>query len=144
MGFLQEFKTFAMKGNLIDMAIGVVMGAGFGKVVSAFIDGMFMPLVGLITSGQDFSQLKFVLQEAIAADASGAGAKPEVAIKYGTFITVTIEFILIAFVMFLVVKGMNALKKKEEAAPAPPPPPPAPTKEEILLGEIRDLLKNRA
>ncbi len=138
MGFVQEFKAFALKGNLVDMAIGVVMGAAFGKVVSAFIDGMFMPLVGLVTSGQDFSELVFQIKPEIK-DAAGVVTQAAVAIKYGAFITVAIEFALVAFVMFMLIKGMNAMKKAE---PAPPPPaPPAPTKEEILLAEIRDLLK---
>lgn len=141
MGFIQEFKAFAIKGNLVDMAIGVVMGAAFGKVVSAFIDGMFMPLVGLVTSGQDFSKLVFELKPEVK-DAAGVVMQAAVAIKYGTFVTVAIEFTLVAFVMFMLIKGMNALKK-EEAAAAPSPAPPAPTKEEILLAEIRDLLKNK-
>ncbi len=138
MGFVQEFKAFALKGNLVDMAIGVVMGAAFGKVVSAFIDGMFMPLVGLVTSGQDFSKLVFVLQSEVK-DAAGVVTQALVAVKYGSFLTVTIEFALVAFVMFMLIKGMNAMKKAEPA-PAPAAPAP-PTKEEILLGEIRDLLK---
>jgi large conductance mechanosensitive channel len=142
MGFIQEFKSFAIKGNLVDMAIGVVMGAAFGKVVSAFIDGMFMPLVGLITSGQDFSKLVFELKPEVK-DAAGVVTQAAVAIKYGTFVTVAIEFTLVAFVMFMLIKGMNSLKKQEAAAPAPPVAPPAPTKEEILLAEIRDLLKNK-
>ncbi len=140
MSFLKEFKEFAVKGNLVDMAIGVVMGAAFGKVVSAFIDGMFMPLVGLVTSGQDFSSLVFQLKPEIK-DAAGVVTQAGVAIKYGTFITVAIEFTLVAFVMFMVIKGMNALKK-QEPAPAPPAPP-APSNEEVLLSEIRDLLKKQ-
>lgn len=142
MGFIQEFKSFAIKGNLVDMAIGVVMGAAFGKVVSAFIDGMFMPLVGLVTSGQDFSKLVFELKPEVK-DAAGVVTQAAVAVKYGIFVTVAIEFTLVAFVMFMLIKGMNALKKEEAAAPAPPAAPPAPTKEEILLAEIRDLLKNK-
>ncbi|TAD98290.1 MAG: large-conductance mechanosensitive channel protein MscL [Bacteroidetes bacterium] len=135
MSFIQEFKKFALKGNLIDMAIGVVVGAAFGKVVSSFIEGVFMPLVGLLTSGQDFNSLAFVLKEEIK-DGSGKIIQPLVTIKYGSFITVTIEFILIAFVIFLVIRAMNVLKKAE--APAPPAPP---SNQEVLLAEIRDLLK---
>jgi large conductance mechanosensitive channel len=138
MGFVQEFKEFTLKGNLVDMAIGVVIGAAFGKVVSAFIDGMFMPLVGLVTSGQDFSKLVWVLKDEVK-DATGAITQAAVTVKYGTFATVVIEFTLVAFVMFMLIKAMNAMKKAEPA-PAPPPPAP-PTKEEILLAEIRDLLK---
>jgi large conductance mechanosensitive channel len=137
MSFLKEFKDFAVKGNLVDMAIGVVMGAAFGKVVSAFIDGMFMPLVGLITSGQDFSELVFELKPEIR-DVAGVVTQAAVVVKYGAFITVAIEFTLVAFVMFMLIKGMNALKKQ-----APAPAPPAPSNEEVLLSEIRDLLKKQ-
>jgi large conductance mechanosensitive channel len=140
MSFFKEFKEFALKGNLVDMAIGVVMGAAFGKVVAAFIDGMFMPLVGLITSGQDFSTLVFHLKPEIK-DAAGVVTQAGVAIKYGAFITGAIEFSLVAFVMFMLIKAMNSLKK--EAPAAAPPPPPAPSKEEVLLAEIRDLLKKQ-
>jgi large conductance mechanosensitive channel len=138
MSFFKEFKEFALKGNLVDMAIGVVMGTAFAKVVSAFIDGMFMPLVGLVTSGQDFSTLAFHLKPEIK-DAAGVVIQAGVAIKYGVFITVAIEFSLVAFVMFMLIKAMNSLKKEEPTLA--PPPPPAPSKEEILLAEIRDLLK---
>lgn len=130
MSMLKEFRDFAMKGNLVDIAVGFVMGAAFAKVTGSFINGIVMPVVGLI-QGKDLSDWKFVLKAA-------EGENAEVAISYGTFISVTIEFIIIAFVMFLVIKGMNSLKKKEAAAPAAPP---APSKEEQLLTEIRDLLK---
>lgn len=130
MSMLKEFRDFAMKGNLVDIAVGFVMGAAFAKVTGSFINGIVMPVVGLI-QGKDLSDWKFVLKAA-------EGDNAEVAISYGTFISVTIEFIIIAFVMFLVIKGMNSLKKKEAAAPAAPP---APSKEELLLTEIRDLLK---
>ena len=137
MGMLKEFKSFAMKGNLVDMAVAFVMGAAFGKLVSAFIDGMVMPVVGKITAGVDFKSLKYVMSEA-RLDEAGNIIAAEAAIKYGEFITVLIDFTIVAFVMFMVVKSMNKMKKKEEAAPAAPP---APTKEEVLLTEIRDLLK---
>ncbi len=127
---LKEFRDFAMQGNLVDIAVGFVMGAAFAKVTGSFINGIVMPVVGLI-QGKDLSDWKLVLKEA-------ADGNSEVAISYGTFISVTIEFIIIAFVMFMVIKGMNSMKKKEAAAPAAPP---APTKEEVLLTEIRDLLK---
>lgn len=143
MGFIKEFKDFAVRGNLIDFAIGVVVGGAFGKVTTAFVDGMVMPLVGKLIGGQDFSELKFKIQEGTKAvmDATGnitTKEVPEVYIKYGEFITTVIDFIVVAFVMFLVIKAMNKLKAKEEAAPSAPP---APTKEEVLLTEIRDLLK---
>ncbi|HEU4719100.1 MAG TPA: large-conductance mechanosensitive channel protein MscL [Bacteroidia bacterium] len=139
MGFIKEFKEFAMKGNLVDMAVAFVMGGAFGKVVSSFIDGMIMPVVGKLTTGVDFNAMKYVLSEA-TYDASGKIVKAEASIKYGAFITVIIDFILVAFVMFMVVKAMNRMKKKQAEAPAPAPEP---TKEELLLTEIRDLLKEK-
>lgn len=133
MSFVKEFKSFALRGNLIDMAIGFVMGTGFAKVTSAFIDGMVMPLVGMV-QGKDLSDWKMILK-ASEMDASGKEIASEVAIKYGTFITVSIEFVIIAMVMFMVIKAINKAKKEEEAAPATPPA------QEVLLSEIRDLLK---
>ncbi|MEZ5013183.1 MAG: large-conductance mechanosensitive channel protein MscL [Chitinophagales bacterium] len=127
---MKEFKDFAMKGNLIDMAVAFVMGAAFTAVSTSFINGIVMPIVSLI-AGKDFSTWKIVLRAA-------EGDKPETAILYGTFISALIYFIIVAFVMFLVVKAINSMKKKEEAAPAAPP---APSTQEVLLGEIRDLLK---
>jgi large conductance mechanosensitive channel len=137
MGMFKEFKTFALKGNLIDMAVAFVMGAAFGKLVSAFIDGMVMPIVGKITAGVDFQSLKYVMSEATFDDA-GNVITAEAAIRYGQFITVAIDFTIVAFVMFMVIRAMNKLKKKQEAAPAAPP---VPSNEEKLLTEIRDLLK---
>ncbi|WP_317041700.1 large-conductance mechanosensitive channel protein MscL [Tenacibaculum agarivorans] len=134
MGMLKEFKDFAMKGNLVDIAVGFVMGAAFNKVVSSFTGGIVSPLIGLLFNA-DFKDLKYVIKEGVA-DESGKVAG-EVAILYGEFITNVIDFIIVAFVMFMIVKGVNALKKKEEEAPAPPA---GPTQEE-LLAEIRDLLK---
>lgn len=131
MGMLKEFKEFAMKGNLVDMAVAFVMGAAFGKLVSSFIDGLVMPLVGYLTSGTDFSKLVLTLPS------FRKGAEP-VVLTYGAFITVLIDFLVVAFVMFLVIRGMNRLKRKEVA---PPPADPAPSAEETLLTEIRDLLK---
>ena len=124
MGMLKEFKEFAMKGNLIDMAIGVVMAGAFGKVVTAFIDGMVMPAVGMLTGGVDFTQKKLILKSAVAATADG------------NFITQIFSFLVVAAVVFMVIKAINKMKKAEaEAAPAPPPA------QEVLLTEIRDLLK---
>lgn len=139
MGFIQEFKDFAIKGNLVETAIAFVLGGAFGKVSSAFIDGMVMPAVGLLTGGQDFSAMKVVLQQAVT-DAAGKVTTPEVAISYGAFINTIINFLIVALVMFMIIKAMNNARKVKEEAPAPPP---APTKEETLLGEIRDLLAKR-
>jgi large conductance mechanosensitive channel len=134
---LKEFKAFAMRGNLIDMAVAFVMGVAFAAITNSFINGVVMPLVGQIFQVGDLAQAKFVLSEAVLG-ADGAVTTPESAIMYGEFIGAVINFIIVAFVMFMVVKGVNSMKKKEEEAPAAPP---APTKEEVLLGEIRDLLK---
>ncbi len=135
MGMMQEFKDFAMKGNLIDMAVGVVMGAAFGKVSGSFIDGMFMPIIGKIFQIGDLSQSKFVLSEEIK-DAAGKVVTPESAIAYGGFIGAILNFIIVAFVMFMIIKAINKMKKAEpESAPA------GPSAQEVLLSEIRDLLK---
>lgn len=141
MGMLKEFKEFAMKGNLVDMAVAFVMGAAFTKVTTSFIQGMVMPLVGQLTGGVNFDDKKFVLTQAVAEvkDASGAVLTPavaEVSVAWGSFITATIEFIVVAFVMFMVIKSINKMKKAE-----PAPPPAGPTNEEKLLMEIRDSLK---
>jgi large conductance mechanosensitive channel len=138
MGMLKEFKAFAMKGNLVDIAVGFVMGAAFKQVVTSFTGGIVSPLIGLIFKS-DLRDLKWVIEEGVA-DATGK-VTGEVAVLYGDFITNVIDFIIVAFVMFMMIKGINATKKKEE--PAPPPPPAGPTQEE-LLAEIRDLLaKNK-
>jgi large conductance mechanosensitive channel len=141
MGMIKEFKEFALKGNLVDMAIAFVMGGAFGKVVTAFVEKMFAPITGLIMGGIDLNSKKVVLKEAVTEvkDATGAvttAASPELAIHWGGFITACIDFILVAFVMFMLIKAMNSMKKKQkEAAPAAPP-------EDItLLREIRDSLK---
>lgn len=134
---IKEFKEFAMKGNLVDMAVAFVMGAAFGKVVSAFIDGMVMPVVGKVVAGVDFKSLKYVLCEA-QMDATGKVITAEASIKYGEFITVIIDFTLVAFFMFMIIKAINKSKKKQIEIPVTPP---APTEEQTLLREIRDLLK---
>ena len=138
---LKEFKEFAMKGNLIDFAVGVVVGGAFGKVTSSFVDGLVMPMVGKIIGGVNFSDMKFKIQDGTKAVMDSAGnvttqEVPEIYIKYGEFITQCLDFIIVAFVMFLVIKAMNKMKKAE-----PAPPPPGPTNEEKLLAEIRDALK---
>ncbi len=132
---LKEFKEFAMKGNLIDIAIGFVMGAAFGKLTSAFVDGVVMPLVGMIMGGKNFNDLKWVLSPAEVGP-DGAETAAEVAVMYGAFITTLLDFIIVAAVMFMIVKGVNKMKKEEPAGP--PPPPPA---DIVLLEQIRDLLK---
>ncbi len=143
MGMLKEFKEFAMKGNLVDIAVAFVMGAAFGKIVSSFVDGIIMPLVGMLTGGVDFSDKVVVLKEAVAEvkDAAGTVVTPAVAqvtLKYGAFITNLFDFIIVAFSVFMVIKAINKLKKEEVAAPAAPPEPSSTDK---LLVEIRDALK---
>jgi len=134
---LKEFKEFAMRGNVVDMAVGIVIGGAFGKIVSSFVADVIMPPIGLLIGGVDFTDLKITLKEAVV-DATGAVTTEVVSINYGNFIQTTIDFIIIAFAIFMVIKGMNSMKKKEEVAPSAPP---APSKEETLLTEIRDLLK---
>lgn len=133
MGMISEFKEFAMKGNLVDMAVGFVMGSAFGTVVSSFINDVFMPAISPIMGGIDMANMKYVLKEATMG-ADGAVTSPEVAISYGTFINALISFLIVAFVMFMIIKGMNKAMVKEEEAPAAPPA------NEVLLAEIRDLL----
>ncbi|MBS6151971.1 MAG: large-conductance mechanosensitive channel protein MscL [Campylobacter gracilis] len=132
MSFIQEFKEFAMKGNVIDMAVGVVIGGAFGKIVTSLVSDIMMPVLGLLTGGMNFTDLKIVLKEAV-------GQTPAVTINYGSFIQVTVDFIIIAFCIFCAIKAINKLKKP---APALEPAAPAEPSEEIkLLTEIRDLLK---
>ena len=136
MGFVKEFKEFAMRGNVMDMAVGVVIGGAFGKIVSSLVADVVMPLISIITGGINFTHWKFVLKDAVMDGANVV--TPEVSINYGTFIQVTFDFIIIAFAIFLVIKAINRLKKKEVVEPAAPAAPP----EDIqLLTEIRDLLK---
>ncbi|WP_420235699.1 large-conductance mechanosensitive channel protein MscL [Tenacibaculum aiptasiae] len=133
---LKEFKDFAMKGNLVDIAVGFVMGAAFNKVVASFTGGIVSPLIGLLFNA-DFKDLKYIIKDGVA-DESGK-ITGEVAVLYGEFLTNLIDFIIVAFVMFMIVKAVNKLKKKEEPAPAAPK---GPTQEE-LLAQIRDLLKDK-
>lgn len=135
MGFIKEFKEFAMRGSVIDLAVGVIIGGAFGKIVTSLVDDIIMPPIGFLTGGVDFSQLKYVI-----VDADKANKVEEVAIKYGNFLNVIIQFLIIAFCIFLVIKALNSFKKKQEVAPEVAP---APTKEEVLLTEIRDILKNK-
>lgn len=134
MGIIKEFKEFAVKGNVVDMAVGIIIGAAFGKIVSSLVADVVMPPIGLLLSGVDFSDL------AITLKAASEGA-PAVVISYGKFLQTAVDFLLVAGAVFLLVKGINALRRQAEATP--PPPPPAPSNEEVLLTEIRDLLKQR-
>jgi large conductance mechanosensitive channel len=136
MGMIKEFKEFAVKGNVVDMAVGIIIGGAFGKIITSLVNDLIMPPIGLLLGGVNFSQLAITLKEAVANKAA-------VMLNYGAFIQVVIDFILVAFAVFLLIKGMNAMKRKKEVAPAAPPPPPAPTKEELLLTEICDLLKKK-
>ncbi len=133
MSMMKEFKEFAMRGNVMDMAIGIIIGGAFGKIVSSFVKDVLMPPIGVLLGGMDFSNLTITVKEAV-------GDTPAVVIRYGAWLNTVIDFIIIAFVIFLIIKAMNSLKRKEEEAPKAPPAPP---KEEVLLTEIRDLLKER-
>ncbi len=142
MGIVKEFKEFAVKGNMLDMAVGIIIGSAFGKIISSLVNDVLMPPLGMLLGKVDFTNLKAVLQKGNDAVMDGAAvitpAVSEVSINYGMFIQTMIDFTIVAFCIFLVIKGMNSLKKKEEAAPAAPPPP---SDEVQLLKEIRDLLK---
>ena len=147
--FFEEFKTFAMRGNVIDMAVGVVIGGAFGKITTSIVNDIIMPLISMITGGVNFSDWKWVLKEAVTevgADGALVETAAEVSVKFGNTIAIILDFIIIAFAVFCMVKALNSLhKKKEEPAPEPAPEPepePAPTAEELLT-EIRDLLKNK-
>ena len=142
--FFEEFKAFAMRGNVVDMAVGVVIGGAFGKITTSIVNDIIMPLISMLTGGVDFTQWKWILKEAVL-DAEGAVVSAEVAVNYGNTIAIILDFIIIAFAVFCLVKGLNSLRRKEEEpapAPEPEPDPPAPTTVE-LLAEIRDLLKER-
>ena len=131
--FLEEFKAFAMRGNVLDMAVGVVIGGAFGKITTSLVNDIIMPLISMLTGGIDFSSWKWVLKAA-------EGDAAEVAVNFGSFVAVVLDFIIIAFVIFCLIKGINKLHKKKEEEPAPPPEP---SNEEKLLTEIRDLLKEQ-
>lgn len=133
MKLLDEFKAFAMRGNVVDLAVAVIIGGAFGKIVSSFVNDILMPPIGLLLGGLDFKDLAYTMKAAV-------GETPAVTLNYGMFIQNVIDFLIIAFAIFMAIKGMTAFKKKEEEVPAAPP---APTKEQELLSEIRDLLKNK-
>lgn len=132
MSMMQEFKEFAMKGNVVDLAVGVIIGGAFGKIVSSFVGDVIMPLIGLLAGGVDFTKLGITLKEAVDEKT------PAVMLNYGNFVQTIFDFAIVAFAIFMAIKMMNKLKKQ---APPAPEVPPAPTKEELLLTEIRDLLK---
>ena len=131
MSMIQEFKAFAMKGNVIDMAVGIIIGAAFGKIVSSMVNDIIMPPLGLLIGGVNFTDLSIVMKAA-------EGDAPAVSINYGNFLQVSFDFLIVAFAIFMLIKAINSAQKKQEQAPVTPP---APTKEEVLLTEIRDLLK---
>ena len=138
--FFDEFKKFAMRGNVIDLAVGVVIGGAFGKITTSIVNDIIMPVIGVLTGGLNFGDWKIVLKQAVL-DAEGVVTNPEVAITFGNTISVILDFIIIAFAVFCLVKGINSLHRKKEEAPAAPPAPPEPSAEEKLQTEIRDLLK---
>jgi large conductance mechanosensitive channel len=135
MSWGKEFRDFAMRGNVVDMAVGIIIGGAFGKIVSSFVNDVLMPPIGLLIGGVDFGDLAITLKEA-------SGDTPAVMLKYGAFLQTTIDFVIIAFAIFVAIKAMNSLRRQEEAKPEPPKPP-EPSAEEKLLTEIRDLLKEQ-
>lgn len=135
MGFVKEFKEFAMRGNVIDLAVGVIIGASFGKIVTSLVNDLIMPPIGYLTGGIDFSEKKLVLKPG-----DEANAVAEVSVKYGNFLNTLIQFLIIAFCIFIIVKIINKLNRKKADSPSVPP---APTKQEVLLTEIRDLLRTK-
>ena len=140
-GFMGEFKEFIARGNVMDMAVGVIIGGAFGKISTSLVNDIIMPLVSMLTGGVDFSAWKWVLKEAVV-DAAGTEVSPAVRVNFGTFLATILDFIIIAFAIFCLIKALNKLHRKKEEEPAPEPPaPPEPSNEEKLLTEIRDLLK---
>ena len=139
--FFEEFKTFAMRGNVLDMAVGVVIGGAFGKITTSLVNDIIMPIISLLTGGVNFSSWKLVLKAAVMEGSEVV--KEEIAINFGNLLAVILDFIIIAFAIFCMLKVVNSMKKKEEEAPAPEPAPAEPSAEEKLLTEIRDLLANK-
>jgi len=144
MSILKEFKSFAMRGNVLDLAIAVIIGGAFGKIITSFVNDVLMPPIGLLLGNMDFSNLRIILKHGsdvvMLGDAVVTPAVAEVSIRYGTFANTILDFVIVAFSIFMVIKASNKMKKKEEAAPAAPP---VPTSEEVLLTEIRDILKEK-
>lgn len=144
-GFISEFKAFIGRGNVVDMAVGIIIGGAFGKIVSSFVTDIIMPPIGILLGGVDFKELKLILRDAQPAIMEGETIVKEAAhavtINYGQFINTLIDFLIIAFAIFMMIKALNAAKKNQEEVKVTPPPPPEPSTEEKLLTEIRDLLK---
>ncbi len=141
MSFIQDFKAFALKGNVVDMAVGVIIGGAFGKIVTSIVNNIIMPPIGVLTGGMDFTDLKLVLKDAVKE--GDQVVSEAVTLNYGQFIQDVVDFLIIAFCIFLMVKGIAALSRKKEEKPAEPAPAPEPSAEEKLLTEIRDLLKKK-
>lgn len=146
-GFMGEFKAFIARGNVLDMAVGVIIGGAFGKISTSLVNDVIMPLISVLTGGVDFSNWKIVLKDAVAGADGAIDASTEIAIRYGAFLATILDFLIIAFAVFLMLKAINGfhdkLKKAEEEVPAKEPAPPEPSNEEKLLTEIRDLLKEK-
>jgi large conductance mechanosensitive channel len=138
LGVLKEFREFAMKGNVVDLAVGVIIGAAFGAIVNSLVGDIIMPIIGAITGGLDFSNYFIPLSKAVTATNLADAKKQGAVLAYGSFLTLTLNFLIVAFVLFIVIRLMNRLKRREEAAP---PAPPKPSREAELLAEIRDLMK---
>lgn len=146
MAFFKEFKAFAMRGNVMDMAVGVIIGAAFGKIVTSLVSDLLMPLIGALVGGINFTDWKWTIFKEHPSLLDPEKIMPAVTLNYGNFLQVLFDFIIVAFCIFLLIKGINKLsniRKKEEEKPTPAPEPPAPTKEELLLTEIRDILKEK-
>ncbi len=142
MKLAKEFKDFAMRGNVVDMAVGIIIGGAFGKIIASLVNDVIMPPIGLLVGGIDFKDLKVTMTDDVL-NAAGEVVTKGASLNYGMFIQTTFDFLIIAFAIFMAIKMMNKLKRKEEAKPAPAPEPPAPSREEELLAEIRDLLKSK-
>ncbi|WP_318346842.1 large-conductance mechanosensitive channel protein MscL [Aquipluma nitroreducens] len=142
MSLVKEFKEFAMRGNVVDLAVGIIIGGAFGKIVSSVVADVLMPPIGLLLGGVKFTDLKIFLTDPVV-DAAGVITKQAVSINYGNFVQALVDFLIIAFAIFMMIKGMNSMKKKEVAAAVEAPAPPPPSNEEVLLAEIRDILKNK-
>lgn len=141
MKLIDEFKAFAMKGNVVDMAVGIIIGAAFGRIVSSFVADILMPPIGLLLGGVDFTDLKVILKDPVM-DAAGNVVTQAVSVNYGNFVQIVIDFLIIAFAVFMAIKALNSLKRKEVVAPQEVPAP-IPSKEELVLREIRDILKTK-
>ena len=145
MSILKEFKSFAMRGNVLDLAVAVIIGGAFGKIITSFVNDVLMPPIGLLLGNMDFSNLRIIMKHGSDAVMEGekiiTPAVAEVSIRYGSFANTVLDFLIVAFSIFLVIQASNKMKKKQEEVPAVSPAPPAPTNEEVLLAEIRDLLK---